>query len=121
MGKKILITDDQSQVRRLVLFTLGPSYEFIEADSGAKAVEMATNETPDLIIMDVMMPGEYDGIEAVRRIRKLEHCKKTYILMLSAMGQDIDKEKGFSVGVNEYFVKPFSPTALINKVEEILG
>ncbi len=121
MGKKILIVDDHNQVRRLIFFTLGPDYEFLEAKSGAEAFEIASTETPDLIIMDAMMPGEFDGFEAVRRIRKLENCKSTYILMLTAMGQEIDKEKGLTAGANDYFVKPFSPTALIKTIEKIIG
>ncbi|MCK4909992.1 MAG: response regulator [Thermodesulfovibrionales bacterium] len=120
--KKILIVDDKDEVRELVDVTLQvEDYQILQCNNGDDAIRIARDEQPDLIIMDVMMPGEKDGFEATSIIKgatKTKHCK---VIMLTGKGQDIDKEKGYSVGADEYFVKPFSPLDLIRKVEEILG
>ena len=118
--KKILIVDDQLEVRELVEATLrGDNYEIFQAESGEKAIEIAKKEKPDLIIMDVMMPGGMDGLEATRRIKNNPDTKDCKVIMLTAKGQETDKEKGYEVGADDYFIKPFSPFELIRKVEEI--
>lgn len=120
--KKILITDDQAEVRELVEVTLSVGdYLILQADSGNKAVEIARSQKPDLIIMDIMMPGELDGLEATKIIKDDPGCDNCKIVMLTAKGQQADKEAGYKAGADGYFAKPFSPLELINKVEEILG
>ena len=120
--KKILVVDDQLEVRELVSVTLrSDDYQVIQAESGEKAVEVARAEKPDLIIMDIMMPGEIDGIEATHIIKNDPETKDCQIVMLTSKGQQVDREKGFEAGADDYFVKPFSPLELIKKVEEILG
>ena len=120
--KKILIVDDQLEVRELVDVTLRvEDYQIFQAKSGEEAVEIAQAEKPDLIIMDVMMPGGIDGFEATRQIKNNPETKDCSILMLTAKGQDMDKENGAKAGADAYFVKPFSPLDLIKKIEEILG
>ena len=119
--KKILVVDDQQEIRDLVEVTLGVSdFQILKADSGEKAIEIAKEEKPDMIIMDVMMPGKLDGLEATRIIKSDEELKDCIILMLTAKGQKIDLEAGNKAGADEYFVKPFSPLELIRKVEDIL-
>jgi DNA-binding response OmpR family regulator len=120
--KKILIVDDQLEVRELVEVTLrAGDYEVFQAESGEKAIEMAKAERPELIIMDVMMPGGIDGFEATQTLKKDLVTKKCQIIMLTAKGQEADKAKGMKVGADGYFVKPFSPLELIRKVENVLG
>lgn len=120
--KKILITDDQLEVRELVEVTLRvDDYTILQASSGEEAVRIAEMEKPDLIFMDVMMPGGIDGFEATRRIKSNPEIKNCHIVILSAKGQQIDRERGRAVGADDYFVKPFSPLELITKVEEIMG
>ena len=70
--------------------------------------------------MDVMMPGAYDGFEAARIIRNSPETARTIIIMLTARGQQTDIDKGREVGADDYFVKPFSPLDLIQKVDEVL-
>lgn len=119
--KKILIVDDKTEIRDLVETTLDMGdYELLQAENGRSAVEKAAEEKPDLIIMDVMMPGELDGLAATRKIKDLPGLKGCRIVMLTAKGQEIDREKGFEAGADDYFTKPFSPLDLIRKVEEIL-
>ncbi len=120
--KKILIVDDQVQVRELVEVTLRVgNYRIFEANNGKQAIEVAKKEKPDLIIMDIMMPGKIDGLEATRILKNEKETKNTIIVMLTAKGQEADKQKGYEAGADDYFVKPFSPLDLIKKVEEVLG
>ncbi|MFP4496647.1 MAG: response regulator transcription factor [Vulcanimicrobiota bacterium] len=119
--KKILVVDDQVEVRDLVEVTLrNESFDIIKSDNGKEAVELAVRECPDLIIMDIMMPGELDGLDATRKIKNNEETKNCKIIMLTAKGQQFDRSRGFEAGADEYFVKPFSPLDLIRKVEEVV-
>ncbi|RLA93507.1 MAG: two-component system response regulator [Deltaproteobacteria bacterium] len=120
--KKILIVDDQQEVRELIGVTLRMGdYQILQGKSGEEAVKIARAEKPDLIIMDVMMPGSIDGIEATRILKNDRETKEIPIIMLTGKGQETDKKRGFEVGADDYFVKPFSPLELIKKVEEVLG
>ncbi len=120
--KKILIVDDQMEVRRLVEITLRvEDYQILQAESGEKAIEIVKTEKPDLIIMDIMMPGGIDGIEATRILKNDPETKDSTIIVLTAKGQEADSKKGFEAGADDYFIKPFSPLELIKKVEEVLG
>lgn len=120
--KKILIVDDRLEVRELVEVTLRPGdYKIMQAESGERAVEIARAEQPDLIIMDVMLPGGMDGLETTRILKKDPATRTSTILMLTAKGQQIDRKAGLDAGADDYFVKPFRPLELIKKVEEILG
>jgi len=120
--KKILIVDDQLEVRELVEVTLrGEGYQILQADSGNEALSVVKAEKPDLIVMDVMMPGEIDGLEATRILKNDPQYKDCKIIMLTAKGQTTDLEEGVKAGADGYFVKPFSPLDLIRKVEEVVG
>ena len=120
--KKILIVDDQPAVRELVSVTLeiGP-YQILTAENGDQALELARSEKPDLMLLDVQMPGGmFDGLDVCRLLKGDEETKGICIIMLTAKGQDWDKQAGYDVGANDYFVKPFSPLELITKVESVL-
>ncbi len=120
--KKILIVDDQVEVRELVEVTLrAEDYRIFQAKSGEEAIEIAKTEKPDLIIMDIMMPGGMDGLEATRVLKGDPETKDCIIIMLTAKGQQADREAGLEAGASDYFAKPFSPLDLIKKVEEVLG
>ena len=120
--KKILIVDDQVEVRELVEVTLRVGdYQVFQAQNGRSAVETAKLEKPDLIIMDIMMPGGMDGLAATREIKCDPDTKDCQVIILSAKGQQTDIEKGLEAGADGYFIKPFSPLELIRKVEEMLG
>ncbi len=120
--KKILIVDDRAEVRELVEVTLRSSeYMSLQAESGEKAIEIAKAERPHLIIMDIMMPGGIDGLETTRILKGDPETRESIIIMLTAKGQEIDREEGFKAGADDYFIKPFSPLDLIRKVDEVLG
>jgi two-component system, OmpR family, phosphate regulon response regulator PhoB len=120
--KKILIVDDHEKIRELVGATLDgiADYQIFEADNGKQAVELARKEQPDLILMDVAMPGEYDGLEATRILKGEPSTRGIHIIMLTAKGQTVDKEEGKQAGADGYFVKPFSPIELIRRIESVL-
>jgi CheY-like chemotaxis protein len=121
--KKILIVDDQPEVRELVDVTLRiGEYAISQATSGDHALAIARSEHPDLILLDVMMPNSsMDGFEVCRRLKSDPLTQDISIVMLTARGQDSDIELGRQVGADDYFTKPFSPLQLMNKVEELLG
>jgi CheY-like chemotaxis protein len=121
--KKILIVDDQVEVRELVQVTLEiGDYQILSAENGQQAIEIARIEHPDIILLDVMMPGsDVDGIEACRQLKADPATADITIVMLSAKGQEIDIETGKVAGADAYFTKPFSPIALIEKVESVIG
>ena len=115
---KILVVDDESRMRKLVKdFLTKKDYEVLEAENGAKALDIFF-ETKDiaLIILDVMMP-EMDGWEVCREIRQYS---KVPIVMLTARSSEQDELQGFDLGVDEYISKPFSPKILVARVEAIL-
>ncbi len=121
--KKILIVDDQAAVRELVGVTLeiGP-YELLTAENGDQALHLAQAELPDLMLLDIQMPGgKLDGLDVCRLLKHDDRTKRIYIIMLTAKGQEWDKAAGTDAGADEYFVKPFSPLQLMNKVEQVLS
>ena len=120
--KKILIVDDEPGIRELVEMTLGvDEYEILKAENGQKAIEIAKAEKPDLTIMDVIMPGDIDGLQATRILKSDPETRKGTIIILSAKGEESEREQGLDAGADDYFTKPFSPLALIKKVEEMLA
>ena len=120
--KKILIVDDQEEIRRLVDITLRvENYQILQAESGEEAIEIVKAEKPDLVIMDIMMPGGIDGLEATRILKNDPETKECLIIMLTAKGQSYEREEGLAAGADDYFAKPFSPLVLIKKVEELIG
>ena len=122
MAKKVLLVDDEDDLLRLVSITLGGDdrYELLLARDGEAALDIARREKPDLILLDIMMP-EMNGFEVCRQLKTELATSGIGIVMLTAMGQAVDRQRGRQVGADDYFTKPFSPTALLDKVEEVLG
>lgn len=118
---KILIADDEEHIRNLVATTIGlaDQYELIKASDGIMALEKIKEEMPSIVFLDIRMP-RLDGLEVCKRLKADEKTKDIHVIMLTAFGQEEDRKKGSDAGANDYFVKPFSPTALLDKVEEIL-
>jgi CheY-like chemotaxis protein len=121
--KKILIVDDQREIRELVAATLriGP-YQIFQAANGPEALDLAQRERPDLILLDVMMQvGGMDGFEACRRIKTDLETSSSFVMILTARDQTSDLEQGYAAGANDYFTKPFSPLELMAKVDEVMN
>jgi len=119
--KKILIVDDEEKVRKLVEVTLsGGDLEVLHASSGDEALGTAREAKPDIVLLDIMMPGKLDGFDVCRLLKKDPDTKGIYIIMLTAKGQQADRKKGLALGADDYFVKPFSPMELMDKIDNIL-
>ena len=119
---KILIVDDEEKVRKLVEITLSiDKVEVLQASSGEDGLKIARETKPDIILLDVMMPGGFDGFDVCKILKEDPATRDIYIIMLTAKGQKADKEKGFASGVDDYFVKPFSPMELMEKINKILA
>jgi two-component system alkaline phosphatase synthesis response regulator PhoP len=115
--EKVLVVDDERNIVELLKFNLEKEgYEVLAAYDGIEAVKLASEERPDLIILDIMLPGQ-GGLEVCRQIRKM---MKTPILMATAKGEEIDKILGLELGADDYVTKPFSPRELIARVKAIL-
>ncbi|MEI7429974.1 MAG: response regulator [Betaproteobacteria bacterium] len=123
MEHKLLIVDDQNDLRRMLRIALGyGKYVMYEASTGAEALEIAELEEPDVILLDVMMPGGMHGFEVCSRIRQFDYAKKKppYIVLLTALEQPEDIANGQAVGADIYVIKPYSPVRLVEIVESRL-
>ena len=119
--KKILIVADEEKVRKLVEVTLSVGeLEILHASTGDEALEIVRGEKPDVILLDIMMPGELDGYDVCKLLKGDPDTKDIYIIMLTARGQRVDKEKGLAMGADDYFIKPFSPMELMDKIDNII-
>ncbi|HAI13120.1 MAG TPA: two-component system response regulator [Phycisphaerales bacterium] len=119
--KKILIADDEPNIRLLVQTTLeGPDRQMVEASSGPEVLELARKHVPDLIILDWLMPGLH-GIDVAARLRSERKTAHIPIIMLTCKSQPADMQQGREAGVNTYLVKPFSPMELLERVQEALS
>lgn len=124
MSKKILIVDDEPHIRMLLEQTLedfeDKGVELIIAKDGKEALIAIKKEKPDLVYLDVMMP-EVNGYNVCNIAKNTLLLKDTYIVLLTAKGQDFDKKKGLAVGADLYLTKPFDPDYIVEKTEEVLG
>jgi two-component system cell cycle response regulator DivK len=120
MSKLILVVEDQEDNRRILRDLLTNSgYEVIEAVNGLEGVSSAETYRPDLILMDIQLPG-IDGYEATRRIKSNNHLKKIPIIVVTSYALSGDDLKAFKVGCDAYVAKPFSPRKLLAKIREYL-
>ena len=118
---KILIAEDEPDIRELVAFMLRfAGYEVVTASNGEEAVQGATREIPDLILMDVRMP-RMTGYEACRIMKASPTLQDIPVVFLSAKGQESEIQSGLDAGAEEYLLKPFSPDELTNRVRIILS
>jgi len=112
-----LVVEDQADIRKLIRMTLEfESYEIHEVADAPTALVMAGALIPELVLLDVMMPGAFDGLEACRRLRADARFARTRIILLSARGQSADIEAGLAAGADAYVLKPFSPLKLLDTI-----
>lgn len=124
MEHKILIVDDEPHIRMLIEQTLeeleDDGVEFLTAENGEIALQIIQKENPQLVFLDVMMP-KMNGMEVCRKIKKELQLKDVFIVLLTAKGQELDRQKGYEVGADIYMTKPFDPEAILSKAKEVLG
>jgi two-component system alkaline phosphatase synthesis response regulator PhoP len=118
---KILIAEDERDIRELIAFSLQGlgGFNVVLASNGTEAVERATAEIPDLILMDVRMP-RMTGYEACKKLKENDSTKSIPVIFLSAKGQDQEIQQGLAAGAEEYILKPFAPDELVNQVRGVL-
>ena len=92
-------------------------YEVIAVSSGAKAIDLAMTETPDLVLLDLMLPGQYDGFEVCRRLRTDPSTKKVPVLIITALDDEDSRTRATEAGATAYYTKPFSPIALLREID----
>ena len=120
MNANILIADDEPNQLELMSFNLSNAgYSIIKATNGKEAIELIENHSPDLIILDWMMP-KMSGIDVCRTLRSRSETKQIPIIILSARSEDSDKSLGLDTGADDYISKPFSPKELISRVKALL-
>jgi two-component system, OmpR family, phosphate regulon response regulator PhoB len=119
--KRVLIVEDQADIRKLIRMTLEfEDYEIHEAGDGSEGLSAAQALRPDIVLLDVMMPGELDGLQVCQRIKADPTLHSARVVLLTARGQQRDREAGESAGADDYLVKPFSPLQLIETMERLL-
>src|SRR5258706_7754346 len=124
MSQKILIVDDESHIRMLIGQTLeeleDEGVDFFEAENGEIALQIIQDEKPNLVFLDVMMP-KMNGMEVCRRVKKELKLDNVFIILLTAKGQEFDRQRGQEVGADVYMTKPFDPEVLLSKAKQVLG
>jgi DNA-binding response OmpR family regulator len=123
MEKKLLIVDDEPHIRMLIEQTLeeleDEGVRFLTAENGEQALGIIQAENPQLVFLDVMMP-KLNGMEVCRRVKKELSMDKIFIVLLTAKGQELDRQKGQEVGADLYMTKPFDPEVILQKAREVL-
>ncbi|MGN6804106.1 MAG: response regulator transcription factor [Ginsengibacter sp.] len=124
MEQKLLIVDDEAHIRMLLEQTLeeleDDDVEFFSAQNGEEALDIIREEKPQLVFLDVMMP-KMNGMEVCRRVKKELNLNDVFIILLTAKGQELDRQKGQEVGADLYMTKPFDPEMILSKAKEVLG
>lgn len=118
--KKILIVDDQPSIRTVLELTLKDRFSIDQADNADTAYQRVLAERPAALVLDVMMPGSMNGYQLCELIKRDAELAAIHVVMISARGQVKDQEFGLSLGADAYFVKPFSPLALLHHLESVL-
>jgi len=119
--KKILVVDDEPNVLRTLTFVLRKEgYEVSSAGDGEEAMAKVRESKPNLMFLDVMMPKK-NGYEVCQELKSNSSLSDIHVVMLSAKGQEADKERALNLGADEFITKPFSPMEVVEKVKKLLG
>ncbi len=120
MAGKILVVDDEPAIREMIGFALSRAgFSYVEAADAAEAEATILRETPDLILLDWMLPGQ-SGIEFVKLLRSDPETRAVPVIMLTARGEEEDKVRGLRDGADDYVTKPFAPKELVARIEAVL-
>lgn len=119
---RLLVAEDEPHIRRILVTLLEESgFQVDTAPHGGEARRRLQSEVPyDLVLMDIMMP-EATGLELLAEMRQLPHRRGTPVVILTAKGQDVDREEAFRLGAADFITKPFSPKKFLNRVDQLLA
>jgi len=116
MARVLIVEDDPTTVQLIEFLLRKNNFEVLIAQDGVEALKISREKKPDLILMDVMMP-KMDGIEAIEKLQESEETQEIPIVILSALGQEMDVMRGLQAGASGYIVKPFSPQELLDEIK----
>ncbi len=120
--KRVLIVEDQADIRELIRLTLElDEYDISECETGDEGLVAVASFKPDLILLDVMMPGSLDGFQVCQRIKQSPSTKRIKVIMLTARTQEADLQAGRQAGADGFLTKPFSPRQLLDVVQRQLS
>ena len=119
---RILVADDEPHIRRILVTLLEVAgFQVNQAEDGTQALEILAGDTSfQIALLDIMMPG-YTGLEVLQKVRALPHRKDLPMVILTAKGQDADREAAFRLGASDFVTKPFSPKKLLVRIDQLLG
>ena len=118
--KKVLIVDDEPNVRRLLHTILGKTFDVLEAEDGRQAIEITNSQKPDVVLMDMMMP-KMDGLTACHMIKNDPATKSIPVIMVTAIGFELNVKLSQQMGASGYVTKPFSSEDLLGKITQVLA
>ena len=117
---RILIIEDSDSICRMIeALVSARGYEVVSAASGARGLELAFEKTPDVVLLDLNLPGSFDGFDVTRRIRENLVTKNVPVIIISAMSDEDSKRKALEAGASAYYTKPFSPISLLKEIESL--
>lgn len=117
---RILVLEDEDSIRRMIsALVQARGFEVVGVASGVKALDEASKSVPDVAILDLMVPGAFDGFEVIRRLRSASPTAKIPIIVISALDDAASRERAMQAGATTYFVKPFSAIALLKELEAV--
>ncbi len=117
---KILVVEDQDSIRRMIeALVTGRGHDVVGVANGAQALEACMHDHPDIVLLDLNLPGHYDGFEVCRRLRMDPGTRDAPIVIISALDDAESREKAADAGATAYYSKPFSPIALLKEIENL--
>jgi CheY-like chemotaxis protein len=117
---RILVVEDQDSIRRMIEALIqARGYSVTAVSSGAKALDVAITDPPDLVLLDLMLPGQYDGFEVCQRLRKDPTTREVPVVIITAMDDEATRTRAKQAGATSFYTKPFSPIALLKEIERL--
>ncbi len=117
---RILVVEDQDSIRRMIeALVQARGYQVTAVSSGAKAIDVAVTDPPDIVLLDLNLPGQYDGFDVCTRLRSDPGTRTVPVVIISAMDDDESRSRATSAGATAYYTKPFSPIALLKEIDRL--
>jgi CheY-like chemotaxis protein len=117
---RILVVEDQDSIRRMIeALVQARGYQVTAVSSGAKAIDVALTDAPDIVLLDLNLPGQYDGFDVCQRLRSDPTTRTVPVVIISAMDDDESRARATAAGATAYYTKPFSPIALLKEIDRL--
>jgi len=117
---RILVVEDQDSIRRMIeALVQARGYQVTAVSSGAKAIDVAMTDPPDIVLLDLNLPGQYDGFDVCQRLRSDPATRHVPVVIISAMDDDESRTRATAAGATAYYTKPFSPIALLKEIDRL--